>query len=242
MAIQEKWKNIINWGVTDDLPFNVRNKIRTFNISVFVIGVIYIFYTVVSFLLGDYLAALLTLIAYSITAFCLFLMVRRKYLAAFHITATTGIIFLYTFTMLYGENTQTHIYFLFMPVACIVLFDNFKISLVYFIVTVFAIVSAKVMLRNFVPYYPPREVNEYLGYLNIIMACYLIFIAVRMFKNENLRYSNEINKQKDLIEEKNKSITDSIRYAKRIQETLLPSEKYIEKTLNRLMKKEADEK
>lgn len=34
--------------------------------------------------------------------------------------------------------------------------------------------------------------------------------------------TEEINKQKDLIEEKNKDITDSIRYAKRIQEAILP--------------------
>lgn len=34
--------------------------------------------------------------------------------------------------------------------------------------------------------------------------------------------TEEINRQKDLIEEKNKDITDSIRYAKRIQEAILP--------------------
>lgn len=34
--------------------------------------------------------------------------------------------------------------------------------------------------------------------------------------------TEEINKQKELIEEKNKDITDSIRYAKRIQEAILP--------------------
>jgi hypothetical protein len=44
----------------------------------------------------------------------------------------------------------------------------------------------------------------------------------------------ELEEQRDIIEEKNKEITDSIKYAKRIQSTLLPSEKYIEKNLNRL--------
>jgi hypothetical protein len=39
-----------------------------------------------------------------------------------------------------------------------------------------------------------------------------------------------------LGEEKNKSITDSIQYAKRIQQSLLPTEKYIEKSLKRLKK------
>jgi len=39
-------------------------------------------------------------------------------------------------------------------------------------------------------------------------------------------------RQKILIEEKQKDILDSIRYAKRIQTSLLPTEKYIEKVLN----------
>jgi tetratricopeptide (TPR) repeat protein len=41
-----------------------------------------------------------------------------------------------------------------------------------------------------------------------------------------------------IIEEKNRSITDSIIYAKRIQQSLLPTEKYIERKLNELLKKD----
>lgn len=40
--------------------------------------------------------------------------------------------------------------------------------------------------------------------------------------------------QKLIIEEKQREIIDSIRYAKRIQRSLLPTEKYIERSLNRL--------
>ncbi|MEO6304162.1 MAG: tetratricopeptide repeat protein [Bacteroidia bacterium] len=38
--------------------------------------------------------------------------------------------------------------------------------------------------------------------------------------------------QKDLVDKKQKEILDSIRYAKRIQQSLLPTEKYLEKNLN----------
>jgi hypothetical protein len=44
----------------------------------------------------------------------------------------------------------------------------------------------------------------------------------------------ELQKAYQIIEEKNKDITASIMYAKRIQFSLLPSEKYIEKNLKRL--------
>ncbi len=61
---------------------------------------------------------------------------------------------------------------------------------------------------------------------------------------ERLRLENEIKEVNSalretnkLISEKNKEITDSINYAKRIQFTLLTSEKNIQKLLQRLMKK-----
>jgi tetratricopeptide (TPR) repeat protein len=60
------------------------------------------------------------------------------------------------------------------------------------------------------------------------------FFAYRKMKllSKTLETKNkEINLQKDIIEEKNKNITDSIHYAKRIQTSLLPGEKYLEKYL-----------
>ncbi len=44
----------------------------------------------------------------------------------------------------------------------------------------------------------------------------------------------ELAKANEIIEQKNKDITDSINYAKRIQISLLPTDKYIEKTIDRL--------
>jgi len=42
------------------------------------------------------------------------------------------------------------------------------------------------------------------------------------------------NRQKKIIEEKNKEILDSIHYAKRIQQSLLTSDIYIERALKKL--------
>ena len=52
-----------------------------------------------------------------------------------------------------------------------------------------------------------------------------------------LEYQKKIvEEQKQIVEEKNKDILDSIHYARRIQRSILPTEKYIIKNLNRLMK------
>ena len=47
----------------------------------------------------------------------------------------------------------------------------------------------------------------------------------------------ELQIKNAIIEEKNKNITDSIRYAKHIQQSQMMSEKQIQKTLERLRKK-----
>lgn len=48
----------------------------------------------------------------------------------------------------------------------------------------------------------------------------------------------EIELQKVILETKNKAVTDSIYYASRIQKSLLPTEKYIERNINKLKKGE----
>ena len=60
----------------------------------------------------------------------------------------------------------------------------------------------------------------------------LAVIVLRSY-NQKKRDNKIITHQKELVEEKQKEILDSIRYAKRIQQSLLPSEKYIEKKLKK---------
>jgi len=80
----------------------------------------------------------------------------------------------------------------------------------------------------------------------IAIVSFFIYYAYKSKKraNEKLELLNreildskeKIEIQKDMIEEKQKSIIESIYYAKRIQESLLPSKKYIGKKLKDLQK------
>ena len=64
------------------------------------------------------------------------------------------------------------------------------------------------------------------------------FVLVILYRNNVLKqktnksleaFNKEINHQKELVEVKNKEITDSINYAKRIQQSILTSENYFKK-------------
>lgn len=67
-----------------------------------------------------------------------------------------------------------------------------------------------------------------IGFLLIGIFSFFIFRQYRQKKNANV----EITRQKDVIEEKNKSIMDSIHYAKRIQRALLASKKTLSGNLS----------
>jgi tetratricopeptide (TPR) repeat protein len=64
----------------------------------------------------------------------------------------------------------------------------------------------------------------------VILFSIFIYREYRQKRRANI----EIKLQKQIIEEKQKSILDSIHYAGRIQQSILPTEKYIEKSLNRI--------
>jgi len=95
------------------------------------------------------------------------------------------------------------------------------------------VISLKVMG----PFY--TSIVAYIVYfISFVLIVYLWFL----FRTRKLRKSNkilrekelasiEVEKQKELLTIKNKNITDSINYAKRIQEALMPSEKIFKKIL-----------
>ena len=74
------------------------------------------------------------------------------------------------------------------------------------------------------------------GLLLVIILAGFIFRSYRHKRKANIlitRQKEELEKQKELVEEKQKEILDSIHYAKRIQQSLLPTEKFIERNLKK---------
>jgi two-component system, NarL family, sensor kinase len=70
--------------------------------------------------------------------------------------------------------------------------------------------------------------NCFIG--GFILLLVLILFVLRSYR-EKQKANKIITEQKMLVEEKQKEIVDSIRYAQRIQKSLFPTEKYIERIL-----------
>ncbi|HEY0029606.1 MAG TPA: tetratricopeptide repeat protein [Bacteroidia bacterium] len=73
-----------------------------------------------------------------------------------------------------------------------------------------------------------------------VIGCLLLVLVFAGFVFRSLRITRKqkalIEMQKIIVEQHQKDIVDSIHYARRIQTALLPTEKYIEKNINRLKK------
>ena len=78
-----------------------------------------------------------------------------------------------------------------------------------------------------------QKLYTYGGAIGFLLMIIVAGVSFRAFKQKQ-KANTIISHQKELVEEKQKEILDSIHYAKRIQRSLLPTEKYIEKTLQRL--------
>lgn len=86
--------------------------------------------------------------------------------------------------------------------------------------------SQKAMFRNFF--------IIFIAFTSIFVAILINRYKIKQKANKQLEEKNLlIEQQKDLVEQKQKEILDSIQYARRIQQSLLPSDKYIARVLNR---------
>lgn len=218
-------------GLTPDSPFALRNKLKVFNIAILAVFIISCFYFVVALSREYYLATIVTSYSTASSLLVFYLVHKTRYSFAYHYAMWYALVFLSAFTFIFGAITNSYYYFLFLPIACNVLFDDKRTINCYFIVSVVAMLVNVVLLDYVKPYYNVDDSERWLGYPNIPFVMLLTFLSVRMFKNENRKYALRIEEQRAAMEEKNVEITDSINYAQRIQSTLLAPEALMKKNL-----------
>lgn len=81
-----------------------------------------------------------------------------------------------------------------------------------------------------------QKTYTYGGVIGFMLMLLVAGVSFRAFRQKQ-KVNEVIALQKNLVEKKQKEILDSIHYAKRIQQSLMPTEKYMHKNLTRLGKK-----
>lgn len=73
-----------------------------------------------------------------------------------------------------------------------------------------------------------------IGFCIVLILAVVIYRGLRINKKQNqiiTQQKKEVEHQKEIVEEKNKEITDSITYAKRLQEAILPPQNFVNEHL-----------
>jgi hypothetical protein len=70
------------------------------------------------------------------------------------------------------------------------------------------------------------------GIIGFILMFLLALISMRAYRQKQ-KANEMISQQKQMVEEKQKEVLDSIYYARKIQRSLLPAEKYLERSLRK---------
>ena len=210
-------------GIHPDTPFHLANKVKVLNNANLLILVVSVFYTIIGTYYEYYLAIVFTFFSVMSTALSFIMLHRGAYRFVFHYIMCYGLLFLLSFSFLFGGLNNSHYYFLFMPVACNILFDDLKPTLLYLFASILLMLTSVAYIDYCEPYYPMDADMKPFGYPNVVFVSLLVYLGVRLFKQDNVRYTATISEQRQSLEEKNREITDSINYAKKIQSALIPS-------------------
>ena len=81
-----------------------------------------------------------------------------------------------------------------------------------------------------------EQTKRYALYGGLVLILVFSGFLFKRFKVEQGQ-KRMIAEQKQLVDEKQKEVMDSIKYAKRIQQSLMPTDKYIERNVNKLKDK-----
>lgn len=225
------FQKLIHKGIYTELSYQEQNKVRIFNTFSLVLSIVLVGYEFVWLFLDYYLAFIFCAVELIIILTGFLLSSHRKYRLAFHLEMVGGISFLMVLSFLFGSSAQSHLYLFLFPVLAIIQFDSYRAITFYSLLSTIMFIISQLLFKYNLPYYESTALIETFGYFNPMLTSLLIYFGIKQFKIDNLNFAKTINLQRLQLEEKNKGITDSIQYAKRIQRALLAPEPLLKKNL-----------
>ena len=223
-----------------------KKRIRILNRMLVIIIILSLFFLIVDFTNQVYEGVAITFTVIFTNFIILILIRNKKHTLAKWLSLVFIIMYISTLTILTGKNTGTIIYFIPGALFPTVIFYNKKLVLTLstLIISLFCVLFW--VIQSIDPYIVLTDeikvTYQFSGTMGVIIASFLMmwyfknlnanYENIIITKNENLVHSNnKIKQQKLKLEIKNKEITDSINYASRIQQAILPSDLKLNKYL-----------
>ena len=231
------WEFISSMGYSADLGHEEIRRVKLLSRLNSIIFMVLSLYMVVNLLLRIYVFVPYLLAAMFFLAINLMLLYKKAYAAAKHFSIFNIALAISFFSLSTGD-VFTVSYFIPLAAMPLVIFKCRKTATVYLVAILALSLITKFVQPTITPFIAQTELLSMLfSIISIVCSALIAWLLVFYYKAANEEYEDTLIKMHEVVSEKNREITDSIRYAKRIQDALITSEKYIEKSLNKLKDK-----
>jgi sigma-B regulation protein RsbU (phosphoserine phosphatase) len=228
-------KKILNIGLENSNSESLNRKIRISNLISFITIITMVGYipAAIAFEMTGIIILNMLFLASSFLGF--YLHSKHRYNAAIYVTCGFGLIYFIFGTVFYGMQSNLHFFMLIMCLIGIALFES-ALALKFFLgIAITSFFTMHIGLKGVdgVLTYTDemRKAQEVISVVNLFILFTVTILFFGFFRRENLLFQKAILKQKEIIEEKQKEILDSIAYAKRIQFSLLASDNLLNANL-----------
>lgn len=156
----------------------------------------------------------------------------RRYIHLSLYVMFSAVLFILFYASIEAPGTGVEYFLIPLGLTPFIIIENKKIYTGLFIVTFTAFWASHFLQKMYVPHHVISDFYTELTFVIVLIAVFTsCAIVIFQFKIINAEYEIIIGKQKLILENKNKDITDSINYAKRIQQAKLPIKEEIRSAL-----------
>lgn len=215
------FNKISNFGIKPELPSDKAEKMRLVNVISFLGVPICLFYVVLFGITSHYFHAFVFFCGLFIFIIPILFNAWKGLKLSIPVITISVPIFWAFVTIISGEETGFYLGFIVFCLPPILFFPTFRESLFYLwtgiVLFVFSIIGLMI--------FPPVDIFTFAKVLNLINLCtvFITIIIITYF------FKKELDVSRIKVQEKNREISDSINYAKRIQNAMLPAESFFQK-------------
>ncbi|MCD6019688.1 MAG: protein serine/threonine phosphatase [Bacteroidetes bacterium] len=178
---------------------------------------------------------ILNFLFFTSSVLSLYLNYRKQHDSAFLVSSAYGL-FYFTFgSVFYGLQSNLHFFIIIMCLIAIALFKSNLVLRVFIATAVICFFALVIFMGNkpgIIHFTEDmQKAQNIISIVNLFVLFLITILFFVFFRRENILFQKAILEQKEVIEEKQKEIIDSINYAKRIQFALLAGENLLNEYL-----------
>lgn len=219
--------NILNLGIAENYTVFEKRRVRTSNLVALIVLFVMICYSPIFIYYEQPIGFICNCIYILSCLLTLYLNRYKKHGYANLVMLILSCLYLASITVLFGSKSNLHFFLLVVCMLAVILFDKQKtIQLVVGFATVLFF-SLVVWINIFEPFIfvlkQTPKAEMIVGSINLFILFTISILFVFFVKRETLNGQRLLVEQKNIVELKNKYITDSLNYAQRIQNAMLPT-------------------